>query len=95
MLAVRKRNILVVFLTMVLVLFSVAPSGFAREHRYRAHRTYVYHHHSKVKGALIGGAAGLGIGALAGGRKGALIGGAAGAGTGALVQHYRNRRHRD
>lgn len=90
MLAVRKRNILVVFLTMVLFVFSVAPIGFAR---YRTHRTY-YHHHSKLKGALVGGAAGLGIGALAGGRKGALIGGAAGAGTGALVQHLRNRRHR-
>jgi len=92
MLAVRKRNILVVFLTMVLFVFSVAPIGYAR---YRTHRTYyVYHHHSKLKGALVGGAAGLGIGALAGGRKGALIGGAAGAGTGALVQHLRNRRHR-
>ena len=93
MVAVRKRNILVVFLTMILFILSVSPSGFARQ-QYRGHRTYYVHRHSKVKGALIGGAAGLGIGALAGGRKGALIGGAVGAGGGALVQHLRNRRHR-
>lgn len=94
MLAARKRNILLVFFTMVLVLFSLAPSGFARI-RHRTHRVYyVQHHHSKLKGALVGGLGGAAIGGLAGGRKGALIGGAAGAGTGALVQHYRNRRHR-
>ena len=94
MLAARKRNILIVFFTMFLVLFSLAPSGFARI-RHRTHRTYyVYHHHSKLKGALVGGAGGAAVGALAGGRKGALIGAGAGAATGALVQHYRNRRHR-
>ena len=48
------------------------------------------------KGALIGGAAGTGIGAIAGGGKGALIGGAAGAGGGALAGHANeSHRHHD
>ena len=48
------------------------------------------------KGALIGGAAGTGIGALAGGGKGALIGGAIGAGGGALAGNANaQHRHRD
>jgi len=48
------------------------------------------------KGALIGGAAGAGIGALAGGGKGALIGGAIGAGGGALAGHANeSHRHHD
>jgi osmotically inducible lipoprotein OsmB len=50
------------------------------------------HRHSKLKGALIGGTAGLIGGALIGGRKGALIGAGAGAGTGYLIQKHRNRR---
>ncbi|HYV12985.1 MAG TPA: YMGG-like glycine zipper-containing protein [Pyrinomonadaceae bacterium] len=60
------------------------------QRRYRRDR----HRHSKTKGALIGGTAGLIGGALIGGRKGALIGAGAGAGTGYLIQRHRNRRHR-
>ncbi len=45
-----------------------------------------YRHHSKAKGALVGGAAG----AVVGGKKGAVIG----AGAGALIQHHRNKKAR-
>jgi hypothetical protein len=57
-----------------------------------AQRRYYRPHHSRTKGALIGGAAGLIGGALIGGRKGALIGAGAGAGTGYLIQRHRNHR---
>ena len=50
--------------------------------------TYKHHGIGTGRGALIGGAGGAGIGALAGGGKGALIGGAIGAGGGALVGHH-------
>jgi len=63
----------------------------AQRRRYRHDRR---NGHSKLKGALIGGTAGLIGGALIGGRKGALIGAGAGAGTGYLIQRHRNRRHR-
>ena len=43
-----------------------------------------YKHHSKAKGALVGGVAGH----MVGGKKGAV----AGAATGALVQHHRNKK---
>jgi hypothetical protein len=57
--------------------------------------TYQHHGIGPGKGALIGGAGGAGIGALAGGGKGALIGGALGAGTGALVgKHNADVHHR-
>ncbi len=49
---------------------------------------YKHHGIGTGRGALIGGAGGAGIGALAGGGKGALIGGAIGAGGGALVGHH-------
>ncbi|WP_419805353.1 hypothetical protein [Terriglobus sp.] len=53
-----------------------------------AQDTYQHHGIGTGRGALIGGAGGAGIGALAGGGKGALIGGALGAGGGALVGHH-------
>lgn len=53
-----------------------------------AQDTYRHHGIGTGRGALIGGAGGAGIGALAGGGKGALIGGALGAGGGALVGHH-------
>lgn len=52
----------------------------------------------REKGALIGGGAGAGVGALAGGSTGALIGGALGAGGGALAADHldvRERHHHD
>jgi YmgG-like glycine-zipper protein len=55
-------------------------------------RYYRRPHHSRTRGALIGGAAGLIGGALVGGRKGAVIGAGAGAGTGYLIQRHRNHR---
>lgn len=58
-----------------------------------AQDTYRHHGIGTGKGALIGGAGGAGIGALAGGGKGALIGGALGAGTGALVGHHNESVH--
>ena len=57
-----------------------------------AHRRPYRHHHSKTKGAIIGGVAGAVGGALIGGKKGAVIGAGAGAGTGYLIQRHRNRR---
>lgn len=68
-----------------------------RRHYYRDSHGNWHKRHSGIgpgKGALIGGAAGTGIGALVGGGKGALIGGAVGAGGGALAgkanQDHRN-----
>ena len=66
--------------------------------RYRDSHGHWHNRHSGIgpgKGALIGGAAGTGIGALAGGGKGAVIGGAIGAGGGAIAgkanqDHRRN-----
>src|SRR5262252_1395451 len=96
MCSVSKKNVIVAIFVLFITLFAVAPSGFARHHYRTYHTYYVYHHHSTLKGALIGGAGGALIGGLAGHGKGALIGGAAGAGTGYLIQRYRNhhaRRH--
>lgn len=78
----------------------LVPAAHAQRHSYyrdshgRRHRR-----HGGIgpgKGALIGGAAGTGIGALAGGGKGALIGGAIGAGGGALAgKANADHRHND
>lgn len=84
---VRKSNIVAIFLVLVFVLLTFAEEGLAHKRRYR-------HHHSKTKGAVIGGVAGAVGGALIGGKKGAVIGAGAGAGTGYLVQRHRNRKHR-
>ena len=51
-----------------------------------------WHHHSRARGAIVGGTVGLVGGALVGGGRGALIGASAGAGTGYLVQRDRNHR---
>ena len=70
-----------------------------RRYYYRDSHGNWHKRHSGIgtgKGALIGGAAGTGIGALAGGGKRALIGGALGAGGGALAgKANEDRRHRD
>jgi uncharacterized membrane protein len=85
--SVKKRNIVAMLLLFVFVFFSAASEGLAHRRPYR-------HHHSKTKGAVIGGVAGAVGGGLIGGKKGAVIGAGAGAGTGYLIQRHRNRRHR-
>jgi hypothetical protein len=84
---VRSKRMIATLLSVVLMLgtFGSLSVGAQRRHYRRPH-------HSRAKGALIGGAAGLIGGALIGGRKGALIGAGAGAGTGYLIQRHRNRR---
>ena len=84
---VSKRYILALFLAICFAVLSAVPEASAHKRPYR-------HHHSKTKGALVGGAVGAVGGALIGGKKGAVIGGAAGAGTGAIVQHRKNVKHR-
>jgi len=71
----RKKNVVAMLLVLVFVMLTFAAEGLAHQRPYR-------HHHSKTKGAIIGG------------KKGAVIGAGAGAGTGYLVQRHRNRRHR-
>ena len=80
----------------------VATAGaqpYDRRNYYRDSHGHWHKRHSGIgtgKGALIGGAAGTGIGALAGGGKGALIGGAIGAGGGALAgKANEDHRHHD
>jgi hypothetical protein len=83
----RKKNIIAMLLVLVFVMLTFAVEGLAHQRPYR-------HHHSKTKGAIIGGVVGAVGGGLIGGKKGAVIGAGAGAGTGYLVQRHRNRRHR-
>jgi osmotically inducible lipoprotein OsmB len=84
---IRNKRMLATFLSAALLLGTVGSLSA------NAQRRHYYHpHHSRAKGALIGGAAGLLGGALIGGRKGALIGAGAGAGTGYLIQRHRNHR---
>ena len=84
---VRKKNIVAMLLVLVFLMLTLAADGLAHRRPYR-------HHHSKTKGAVIGGVAGAVGGGLIGGKKGAVIGAGAGAGTGYLVQRHRNRKHR-
>ena len=84
---VRKKNIIAMLLVLVFVLLTATVDGLAHRRPYR-------HHHSKTKGAIIGGVAGAVGGALIGGKKGAAIGAGAGAGTGYLVQRHRNKKQR-
>jgi YMGG-like Gly-zipper len=51
--------------------------------------------HTREKGALIGGGAGAGVGALVGGWPGAAMGGALGAGGGALVGDQMEKQNRE
>ncbi len=85
--SVRKKNIVVMLLVLVFVMLTFATDSLAHRRPYR-------HHHSKTKGAIIGGVVGAVGGGLIGGKKGAVIGAGAGAGTGYVVQRHRNRRHR-
>ena len=85
--SILNRRIVAAIIGLVLLFASFGSIGFAQ----RRHRR---HHHSRTKGALIGGAIGGVGGGLIGGRKGVLIGAGAGAGTGYMVQRHRNKRHR-
>jgi osmotically inducible lipoprotein OsmB len=86
---VRNKRMLATFLSVALLLGTVGSLGANAQRRY-----YGRAHHSRLKGAVIGGAAGLLGGAVLGGGRGALIGAGAGAGTGYLLQRHRNRRWR-
>lgn len=89
---VRNKRMLATFLSVVLVLGTFGSLSVGAQGRYyRSNNRRP--HHSRAKGALIGGTVGLVGGALVGGRKGALIGAGAGAGTGYLIQRHRNHRH--
>jgi osmotically inducible lipoprotein OsmB len=90
---VRNKRMLAAFLSMIIVLGSFGSLSVDAQRRY-SRRHYSSPHHSRTKGAILGGAAGLVGGALIGGKKGAVIGAGAGAGTGYLIQRHRNRRHR-
>jgi hypothetical protein len=86
--SVLNKRIVAAIMGLVLLLGVFVGEGFAQRRRNRRH------HHSRTKGALIGGVAGTVGGALIGGKKGALIGAGAGAGTGYLIQRHRNKKHR-
>jgi hypothetical protein len=88
---VNKRMIAAV-LGIVLLLGTFGNLSLAADRRYYG-RYSRSHHHSRLNGALVGGAAGLVAGALLGGGKGAIIGAGAGAGAGYLVQRHRNNRY--
>jgi osmotically inducible lipoprotein OsmB len=85
--SVRKKNIVAMLLVLVFVILTAGVDGMAHRRPYR-------HHHSKTKGAIVGGVVGAVGGGLIGGKKGAVIGAGAGAGTGYMVQRHRNRKHR-
>ena len=89
---VLKKSVLAMVVAFALLFGAfVETSNASPVHRTRR---YHRHHHSKTKGAVVGGLAGAVGGALIGGKKGAVIGAGAGAGTGYVVQRHRNRRHR-
>jgi osmotically inducible lipoprotein OsmB len=89
----RNKHMLAAFLLLALTVGTFG--SFSVSAQRRNSRSYRRPHHSRAKGALIGGGLGVLGGALIGGRKGALIGAGAGAGTGYLIQRHRNhRRHR-
>ena len=83
----RNKRMLAALLSAALILGTFGSLSVDAQRRY-----YRRPHHSRAKGALIGGAAGLIGGALIGGGKGAVIGAGAGAGTGYLIQRHRNHR---
>jgi YMGG-like Gly-zipper len=88
----RKRQSIAVVLTVVLLMGTFG--AFNANAQWRSQGYYRDNHHSRAKGAIIGGAAGLLGGALLGGGRGALIGAGAGAGAGYLIQRHRNHHYR-
>lgn len=88
----RNKRALAALLTIVLLMGTFATFNVNAQRRSRGY--YRGTHHSRAKGALIGGAVGLIGGALIGGKRGAVIGTGLGAGSGYLVQRHRNIRDR-
>lgn len=84
----RSKRTLAAFLSVAILLGTFGSLSVDAQRRY-----YSRPHHSRTKGAIIGGVAGLLGGALIGGRRGAVIGAGAGAGTGYLIQRHRNHRN--
>jgi osmotically inducible lipoprotein OsmB len=85
----RNRHMLATFLSVALILGTFGSLNVSAQARYyRRHN-----HHSRTRGALIGGTVGLIGGALVGGGRGAVIGAGTGAGMGYLIQRNRNHRH--
>jgi len=92
MMSFRNNRALAALLTVVILIGAFGAFDVNAQRRSRRH--YRGPHHSRAKGAIIGGVAGLIGGALIGGKRGAVIGAGAGAGTGYLIQRHRNNRHR-
>ena len=88
----RNRRAFAALLSIVLLIGAFGTLNVNAQRRSRGY--YRGTHHSRTKGAVIGGVVGAIGGALIGGGRGALIGAGAGAGTGYLVQRHRNNRHR-
>jgi len=89
-----KRFLVVILMFAVLGLALPSASGQTRRRRHRHSRSFWQKHRDKLT-VLGTGAAGAGIGGLAGGKKGALIGAGVGAGGGAVYTYkIRKRRHR-
>jgi osmotically inducible lipoprotein OsmB len=87
----RSRRAFAALLSIVLL---IGAFGTLNVNAQRRSRGYRGHHHSRTKGAVIGGVVGAIGGALIGGGRGAVIGAGAGAGSGYLIQRHRNNHHR-
>ena len=96
----RVLSVLLLILTLTFVAGPIASAQTVTttrtvtRHRYYRHkRTFWQKHRDKL--TVVGaGAAGAGIGAIAGGKKGAAIGTAVGAGSGAVYTYGIRKRHR-
>ena len=64
---VKKKNIFAMLLVLIFVMLTAVPNSMAQVRSYS-------HHHSKTKGAIVGGVVGAVGGGLIGGKKGAVIG---------------------
>jgi uncharacterized protein YcfJ len=87
--SLRNGQALAALLSIVLLIGAFGTLNVNAQRRY-----YGGHHHSRTKGAVIGGVVGALGGAVIGGGRGAVIGAGAGAGSGYLIQRHRNNRHR-
>jgi Glycine zipper len=89
-----KKFCALMLMFMVLAFALPEVSAHPRRYKHRHGRSFWQKHRDKLTVAGTG-AAGAGIGGIAGGKKGALIGAGVGAGSGALYTYkIRKRRHR-